>query len=264
MEFGGGQATGISRRRRVAAWLVHLLTASGAILGLLALSAISRHRFIDAFWYMTGAVIIDSIDGALARRAMTKAVLPGIDGALLDNMVDYFNYVIVPAFLMIEAGLLPEGWSVMGGAAIVLASAYQFSQSDSKTEDNFFKGFPSYWNIVAFYFFLWQIHAWSAFLIVLALCLLVFVPVKYVYPSRLDHLSPSPWLRRAMLGATLLWGAATFSLLCIYPDTSGILTAISIGYVILYVLVSLYMTLPCNFRRCPPPGRGRPFPFRAN
>ncbi len=233
----------ISRRRRVAAWLVHLFTASGAVLGLLTLSAIHRGQYLLAFWLMGWAIVVDSVDGILARRAMTKVAAPKIDGALLDNIIDYLNYVIAPAFFLLEGGLLPPGgWRYFGAGLIVLASAYQFTQPDAKTKDHFFKGFPSYWNIVVFYLFFWQTSAWTNLILVIILSILVFVPIKYVYPSRLDYLSHNVGVQWAMLIATLLWGFATAAMLWLYPNPNRILVAVSIGYAICYVLISLYRT----------------------
>jgi phosphatidylcholine synthase len=191
---------------------------------------------------MAVALIIDSVDGILARRAQTKVAVPRIDGALLDNMIDYVTYVIVPAFFLLVSELLPPGWNILGACVVVLASAYQFTQPHAKTYDHFFLGFPSYWNIVIFYLFFWQTAPWLNLLIIFVLALLVFVPIKYVYPSRLDYLTRNRWLRRGMLLATLLWGVATAALLWIYPETNWLMVAISLGYAVLYVLISLYRT----------------------
>jgi phosphatidylcholine synthase len=232
----------ISLRRRVAAWLVHLFTASGAVLGLLTLQAIHQRNFLSAFWLMGAALVVDSVDGVLARLAQTKIAASRIDGALLDNLLDYVNYVMVPAFFLLVSDLLPANWRVIGASTIVLASAYQFTQRQAKTIDHFFTGFPSYWNIVVFYLFLWQMSAWSNLVIVFILASLVFIPIKYVYPSRPDYLTRHHWLRWTILLATILWGVITLILLWIYPATHPILVALSIGYLVGYVLISLYRT----------------------
>jgi phosphatidylcholine synthase len=232
----------ISRKRRVAAWLVHLFTASGAVLGLLTLHAIHQKQFLLAFWLMAGAVIVDSVDGVLARRAKTKIAAPTIDGALLDNILDYVNYVMAPAFFLMVSDLLPLSWRLVVASAIVLTSAYQFTQPEAKTRDHFFKGFPSYWNIVVFYLFFWQTPPWINLVILLLLALLVFVPIKYVYPSRLDYLTHKEWLRWAMLVATIVWGIATGAMLLIYPETNPLWVSLSMGYAAFYALISLYRT----------------------
>jgi phosphatidylcholine synthase len=232
----------ISRRRRVAAWLVHLFTASGAVFGLLTLYAIYQEQYILAFWLMGAAIIVDAVDGILARRAQTKVAAPRIDGALLDNILDYVNYVTAPAFFLLVSDLLPFGWGFFGTGILMLASAYQFTQLEAKTEDHFFKGFPSYWNIVVFYLFFWQTPPVLNLIIILLLSVLIFVPIKYVYPSRLDYLTHNRWLRRSMLVATLLWGVATAALLWIYPSTNYFLVALSIAYALFYVGISIYRT----------------------
>lgn len=242
----------ISWQRRVAAWSVHLFTASGGVFGLLSFYAIYQQQYILAFWLMAGAIIVDSVDGVLARWAQTKTAAARVDGALLDNILDYVNYVTVPAFLLLVAGLLPSGWAFVGASLIMLASAYQFTQPEAKTEDHFFKGFPSYWNLIVFYLFFWQTPPWVNLAIVLILVVLVFVPIKYVYPSRLDYLTHNRWLRRGMLLVTILWGAATAALLWIYPQTNFILVALSILYIALYIGLSVYRT----FRPIEPLPRG--------
>ncbi len=233
----------ISGRRRVAAWLVHLFTASGAVLALGTLSAIHHEKYSLAFWLMGAATIIDSVDGVLARWAKTKIAAARVDGALLDNIVDYVNYVITPAFFLLEGGLLPSGWAFPTASLLTLASAYQFTQPEAKTDDHFFKGFPSYWNFIVFYLFFWQTSVWTNLGIVLFLCVMVFVPIKYVYPSRLDYLTNNAWLRWGMFAATLVWAIATAGMLILYPETNRILIILSMGYLILYALVSFYRTL---------------------
>ncbi len=232
----------ISRRRRVAAWLVHLFTASGAVLGLFTFYAILYGEYIAAFWLMGMAILVDGVDGFLARWARTKEAAARIDGELLDNIIDYSNYVMAPAFLLIVSDLLPVGWRYVAASLVVLASAYQFTQPNAKTKDHFFKGFPSYWNIVVFYLFFWQTSPRTNLIIVLVLVVLVFVPIKYVYPSRLDYLTRLVWLQWVMLIATLLWGVATAALLWLYPGSNHFLVVLSIGYIIFYVLFSLYRT----------------------
>lgn len=226
----------------IAAWLVHLLTASGAIIGIMSLQAIYRHEYILTFWLIGIAIVIDGIDGTFARWIKVKSVLPQIDGALLDNIVDYLNYVIVPTVFILNSELLLREWQWVCGSLILLSSAYQFCQTDAKTSDHFFKGFPSYWNIIVFYLYFWQINPlWNAFIIAI-LVVLIFVPIKYVYPSRLDYLTENIYGRYAMLSATIIWGIATFGLLWIYPKANVMLVILSMGYLILYVLVSLYRT----------------------
>ena len=229
-------------QRRVAGWLVHGFTASGAYVGLLALLAIYQGNLLTSFWLMGGAIVIDAVDGMFARYIGVKTAVPEIDGALLDNIVDFFTYTIIPAFFLMVVPLVPKTCSYICVIAITLCSAYQFTQVDAKTKDHFFKGFPSYWNIVVFYLYFWQMNPWINFAIILLLSLLSFVPIKYVYPSRLEYLTRITALRFAMLLATIIWGFATAGLLWIYPATNHFLVFLSMGYLILYVAISFYRT----------------------
>jgi len=223
-------------RQWLAAATAHALTASGAVWALLALIAVADGRFRAALGWMFLAVIIDGVDGALARRAQVTRVLPGIDGTLLDNLVDYANYVLVPAFLIHRAALLPPAFSVFGAAAICLASAFQFSQADAKTDDHYFKGFPSYWNVVAFYLLVLGTGPWTNLAVVFALCVLVFAPVYWVYPSR-----TRAW-RVPTLVLSALWGVLLAAILASYPEHEAWLAWVSLLFVVYYVLLSVALT----------------------
>jgi phosphatidylcholine synthase len=228
--------------QRCLGWLIHIFTASGAFVGLMALLAIYQHDWPLAFWWMGAAILIDAVDGMFARVVKIRQAVPSIDGELLDNIVDFFNYTIVPAFFLLVTGILPPQWILLCVMAITLSSAYQFTQLDAKTSDHFFKGFPSYWNIAVFYLFFWQMNVWINLGILMTLAILSFVPIKYVYPSRLDYLTHNKIGRYAMLVATILWGVATAGLLWVYPQTNHLLVFISMGYLILYFGISFYRT----------------------
>lgn len=232
----------ISITRRMTGWLVHAFTASGACVGLLSLYAIYQRDLTFALWLMGAAILIDAVDGMFARAIQVKVAVPEIDGALLDNIIDFFNYTLVPCFFLLVTSLLPDYWRVLCVMIITFSSAYQFTQVDAKTSDHFFKGFPSYWNIAVFYLFFWQMSPVINLLVLFTLAVLSFVPIKYVYPSRLDYLTNSRILRVAMVALTAIWGGATLSLLWLYPNTNHILVAISTGYIVLYIAISLYRT----------------------
>lgn len=234
------------RGHRIAAWGVHLLTASGAVLSLLALEATTRQDWWEALVWMALAMVVDSVDGTLARLARVRTVLPAFDGALLDSILDYLGYVVVPAILVVRAGLVPPGARVPVAAAILVASAYQFCHRDAKTEDHFFRGFPCFWNVVVFYMFFVPVVAPANLVILCLLCALVFVPVKWAYPSRMLR------LRAPMLALTILWGVSIAGLLAGYPHPPPTLLAASLAYPIVYTAVSLWLSLR------PAPGRRRP------
>jgi len=191
-----------SRTRSGLAWGVHAITASGAVIGTIALMAIAGGRLDVAAVLMLVALAIDSFDGTLARAVGVSEVLPAIDGRRLDDIVDFLNYVIVPAVFMIQAGSLPH-WAF--AIAPVLASCYGFSHVAAKTPDDFFQGFPSYWNVVAIYLWGLEISPVTGAAIVLFLSVMVFVPLKYAYPSKM------PILR----GTTAVFGFAWTVLLAV-------------------------------------------------
>lgn len=229
-------------KRRILGWLIHIFTASGATMGLFALWSIHQHHELQALWFMGAAILIDAVDGMFARLVKVKEVVPEIDGALLDNIVDFFNYTMVPCFFLLCTDLLPQEWRIITIMAITFSSAYQFTQVDAKTTDHFFKGFPSYWNIAVFYLFFWQTSNMTNMIVLVALALFSFVPIKYVYPSRLDFLTDNKYLRVGMVFTTVLWGMATAGLLWLYPETNHFLVAVSVGYTLLYFAISLYRT----------------------
>lgn len=230
-------------KKRINAWLVHLFTASTAIVGIYTLRAIIDGNYIQAFWLMGAAIFVDAIDGTLARRVQTHIFASRIDGSLLDNIVDYLNYVITPCFmLLMHPTLLPTTGRHIIISLIILASAYQFTQCDAKTEDHFFKGFPCYWNFAVFYIFITETSMLTNSLILLLLTVLVFVPIKYVYPSRLENLTHTPWLRKAMQISSIIFGVANFAILLSYPTINPLVIACIVGYMVLYFGFSIYRT----------------------
>ena len=223
--------------RRLAAWGVHLLTASSAPAGLLALLAADRGNAATALGWMAYTVAIDSIDGTLARAVGVKTVLPHIDGTRLDDVVDYVTYVIVPAYFMVRMDLLPPGLAAPVACCPVLASAFGFASTEAKTTDHFFTGFPSYWNVVAFYLYAlgWSPGVNAA--VVLAFAAAVFLPLRYVYPSRTTTLRP------LTVALGLVWGGTVLYVLAHLATASRTLVATSLAYPVYYVLLSLILQL---------------------
>ena len=219
------------------AWLVHLYTALGAVVGLYSILAIDESNFRLAFFLMAVTVIIDATDGALARAARVKQVIPWFDGALLDNLVDYLNYVIVPCQFLLRAALLPPQDALWLAALPVLSSAYGFCRRDAKTADHFFLGFPSYWNIVVFYLYALKTALWINAFAILALSIMVFVPLRFIYPSRAPRFGYST----NVLGA--LWGAAILYLIYRVPDPPQWLLLVSLIFPAYYTMLSLWLDL---------------------
>jgi len=220
----------------VAAWAVHFYTAFGAVLALLAWHATTAGAYGAAFAWMAVALVIDCTDGTLARRFHVKAVLPHFDGARLDDIVDYLNYVFIPILLAVHAGMVPTGAAgLLVAACPLLASGYGFCQTDAKTEDHFFKGFPSYWNVVVFYFFVLRTPAWFNALTLVVLSVLVFVPLKYFYPSR------TPTARRTTHVLAGVWAVTFLLLLAGFPSPPLWLAWLSLFFPIYYLAMSVHL-----------------------
>jgi len=220
----------------VCSWAVHAYTALGGALGLLTLEFEAEHEFRAAFVALALATAIDSTDGPLARALEVRRRIPFFDGATLDNIVDYLTYVLAPVFLMLQAGLLPAGNAgLLIGSAAVLASAYGFCRTDAKTADNYFLGFPSYWNLVAFYLFCFRLSPAVNAAIVIVLAAMVFVPIKYIYPNRTKPLRP------LTLALGMIWAIATLAMLPQLPAPNSILLSISFSYVVYYFVASFIL-----------------------
>jgi phosphatidylcholine synthase len=215
------------------AWAVHLYTALGAVAGLLALIYIAHGDWRGAFAMMAIAVAIDASDGPIARALRVRERIPYFDGALLDNIVDYLNYVAAPVFLMLRARLIPDSTAGEAVAGFVMvASAYGFSRVDAKTEDNYFRGFPSYWNLVALYLFCLGFAPAVNAAVVVILALMIFVPIKYIYPNRTELMRP------LTLSLAAIWAVATAAMLPILPRHNDILLYTSLGFVVYYFVMS--------------------------
>jgi phosphatidylcholine synthase len=222
---------------RVAAWAVHAYTASGAVLGLLMVHFAYQGEVERVLWLFLVAMVIDGSDGILARRFRVKEVVPQIDGALLDNIVDYLTYAFAPMVLLWATGALPDGaWGGVVAAVPLVASCYQFTRSDAKTDDHFFLGFPSYWNVLAFYVVVLELDVAVTTALVLVFAVLVFVPVKYLYPSRTETL----WYLNMSLAT--LWLVLFGVIVAMLPDAPLVLVLLSLGYLAYYVALSLWLT----------------------
>jgi phosphatidylcholine synthase len=219
------------------AWSVHGLTALGAVVGFLAALAVQEGQYRNAFGWLLGATLIDCVDGWLARRFRANELAPALNGARLDDIVDYLTFVFVPALLLLRAGCLPEGWGIAVASAILLSSAYGFSHEAAKTDDHFFTGFPSYWNIVAFYVYAAGTPPALNGVLIVALAILVFVPVVYVYPSR------TPTLRMTTVALAIAWGGLILVALVRLPQRSPLLLAGSLAFPVYYATLSAVLHL---------------------
>ena len=225
--------------RKILAWGVHLYTATGLVAAAAMAVLIVRggeESLRGALALMVLATVIDSTDGWLARRARVKEFAPNFDGRRLDDLIDFQTYTSLPLLLIWRAGLLPDAlswWLLLP----LLASAYGFSQVNAKTDDGFFLGFPSYWNIVAFYLFFLRPPAWASLALIVTLALLTFVPWRYLYPSQ-----RAPFSRLTNLLA-VVWVAALLLILARWPAIPGWLVPLSLAFPAYYMLMSWALTL---------------------
>lgn len=225
--------------RAVFAWLAHLYTALGlvCVAGIVVLIVRGDDAsFRWAFGLMMVATAIDATDGWLARAARVHEVLPHFDGAALDNLIDFHTYTSLPIFLMWRAGLLPGSlaWLLL---LPLLASAYGFSQVNAKTDDGFFLGFPSYWNIVAVYLYVLQAPPSIAATIVTVFSVLTFIPTRYIYASK-----GGPFALVINVGSAV-WFFVLAAILSRPAGGARTLAWISLVYPVLYLVLSAVVTL---------------------
>ncbi len=232
--------------KRALAWGVHLFTTLGLVAAA-GMAVLIVHggddSFRGAFALMWLATLIDAADGSLARIARVGEVLPGFDGRRLDDIIDFQTYTSLPLLLLWRAGLL-GGWSAVLLLPL-LASAYGFCQSDAKTEDGYFLGFPSYWNIVAFYGYFLTPPAWLAATVIAVLAVLTFVPVRYLYSTQPGRLS----VIANILAAP--WAALLIAVLVVRPEWRGPLTLVSLYFPVFYLAASWWVTW-CKVRKSAP------------
>jgi phosphatidylcholine synthase len=176
------------RAARVRPFLVHVFTACGAACALLALLAAAKADFVTMFVWLAVALVIDGIDGTLARRFRVAEVLPRWSGNALDLVVDFTTYVLVPAFALATSNVLPAAVAVPLCIAIVVTSALYFADEQMKTADNYFRGFPALWNAVAFHLFVLKLPPVVAAVSVAVLVVLTFMPLRVLHPFRVPHL----------------------------------------------------------------------------
>jgi len=225
------------KREKILAWGVHLYTATGLVVAAGIAVLVVRggdDSFRAALGLMVVATLIDSTDGWLARRARVKEFAPSFDGRWLDDLIDFQTYTSLPLLLIWRAGLLTSGqawWLLLP----LLASAYGFSQVNAKTDDGFFLGFPSYWNIVAFYLYLLRPPAWVSLTLIITLAVLTFIPWRYLYPSQ-----RAPFSRLTNLLA-LVWLMLLLMALARTPDSRWPLQ-ISLAFPVYYMLMSWALT----------------------
>ena len=187
--------------KRILAFSVHVLTAIGAAVALFALLAATKGDWPLMFLWLGVALVIDAIDGPLARALNVAEVLPNWSGETLDLVVDYTTYVFVPAYAVAAGHLMPDTLAIPSAAAIAITGTLYFANRKMKTSDNFFRGFPAVWNLVAFYLLLLRPPPAIAAGMVALFAVLTFVPIRFIHPFRVRR------LRTVTVALLTLWAA---------------------------------------------------------
>ena len=222
---------------KIAAWAVHGFTASGAVLGFLAIISIFNNDLVGAFLWLGLALLIDGLDGSLARKIGVTDKTPNIDGSALDLVIDYLNYVIIPALMIYWFQFVPLGWEIYIPAGIVAVSLYTFANINMKTSDYYFSGWPAIWNILVLYFYILGTNLWINLIVIIILYILTFVPIKFVHPLRVKN------LRNYTIFATVLWGASTLKLVTANPNINLFLEEKIV--MAIWILCSIYFASLC-------------------
>jgi len=197
----------VEQRNTWPAAAVHVLTATGAVFGFFALIATARGAYETAFLWLGAALLVDGLDGPLARYFDVKETLPRVCGESLDLVIDYLTYVIVPAFMLYNAGLVPSGFAGIAASAVMLSSLFHFADTQSKTKDGFFVGFPALWNLFALYAFVLRPAPELVLAGVALFSVLTFIPLKWGHPVRVRA------FRWVTLTVTAIWSAAAIAVL---------------------------------------------------
>jgi len=217
------------------AWSVHLYTSLGLVFGLLAALAVFRQQAFAAVVFGGVAMLIDGTDGPLARRWQVRRWAPEFDGRKLDDITDYLNYTFIPMLFAHRFGIVDGDWTAVL-FIVLISSAYGFCSEHAKTEEGFFTGFPSYWNIVVLYLYWFNWPVWVAGSILLAFAVLVFVPVKYL---SLNQTRVGRRLNLLLFGA---WIAVMLALFWDFDSPNRTLLWGSLFYPVYYMVASLVMT----------------------
>ncbi|MFP4067255.1 MAG: CDP-alcohol phosphatidyltransferase family protein [Spirochaetaceae bacterium] len=186
---------------------VHSFTALGSVAGFMALRGVVEDEPAHALLWLGAAMIIDGLDGPLARHFSISTHMPSVDGAILDNVIDYLTYALVPAIFLYRFELVPGPWGTAVAAFILMTSLYTFANRELKTADNFFNGFPATWNFVVLGFYLLETGPLLNVLVILGCGILTFAPLKFIHPFRVRALRP------LNVAATVAWAAATVFLI---------------------------------------------------
>ncbi len=184
---------------------MHLFTASGAVIALLAVNAVIGGQMALAFAWLGLALLIDTVDGPLARALKVEQRLPRFSGERLDLVIDYLTYVFIPALMLLQGSFLTGMSGMILASLIPLSALYHFSDLRSKSDDNCFVGFPAIWNVVVLYIFAFHPGETVTSAIVLIFVVLTFIPFKWIHPTRVKIMRPITLAAGALWSVAAIW-----------------------------------------------------------
>ncbi len=218
------------------AFLVHLFTASGLIPMMLSVDAIWHDDAFLALIWLGVAMLIDGLDGPLARRFAVSEHLPQIDGAILDHVIDFTGYCFLPALMVYHFALVPEGWAIAVTSFMLMTALYTFANKQAKTDEYDFRGFPALWNVAVFYMIVFNSSTWLNLSAIIFLGVMTFAPVRFIHPLRVVA------LRRLTVPLLIVWTIMVFAYLGMGRD------AMPNEMNILFWLLSIYFLVLSAWR----------------
>jgi Phosphatidylserine synthase len=203
----------------------------------LALISILNNDQAGSFLWLGLALLVDGIDGTIARKMGVVDKAPNLDGTILDSIIDYLNYVIIPALMVYWFQMVPNGWEIVIPAGMFGVSLYTFINVNMKTKDYYFRGFPALWNIVVLYFFILGTSQIINLIVIIILLILTFIPLKFVHPLRVKK------YRNMTIFFTIIWSATTLKLVT-SPSEINLFQNEKIVFII-WIICTIYFTVIC-------------------
>ena len=177
-----------SFQNKIPAFFVHLFTGSGIIFSFFALVNIIEGNKLQTFMFLGIALVIDIVDGTLARKYKTEIFFPNIDGKTLDTIIDYINYIFIPCIMLYKFNYLHQNFTIILPIIILCISLYSYTNTKLMDSSFSYVGFPSIWNIVILYLEILSFDQFINLLIISFFIFLKFIPFKVFHPMRYKKL----------------------------------------------------------------------------
>ena len=231
---------GFFKQEKFLGILIHLFTGFGIVAGFFALIAVMNNNQKEAFLWLGLAFLIDSVDGTLARKFNVKKNLPNIDGKMLDSIIDFFNYVIIPSIMIYWFRYVPDQFVLLIPAILIFISIYSYVNLNILTDDNYYNGFPAIWNVIVLYFYIFGTSQNVNLIFLILLILLKFSPLKCIHPLRVKK------FKNLSIFFTIIW-FITSILLIVIKDLS-INSLYEVVLMFLWVVSNIYFILVSIFK----------------